>query len=109
MRAFLKVYGLWLLCSSLFVTAAILLIDQWLIRDPYNGDTLIHMPASGACPEGFVVMPKIFVRDGRAYDGCLRTDGVPLGQGGKIDVLGPGEGVEFGVPFRPEVWDDPDR
>jgi hypothetical protein len=60
------------------------------------------MPPSGQCPPRFRLAPGLFSRDGRSYDGCLRVrdwsaPGGPFFDTGAIDVLYPGERVQFSV------------
>lgn len=60
--------------------------------------SLLHMPASGKCPDGFEAIRDIFERDGRRYPGCSRIGGDP--NSGMIDRIGPGESVGIAIPLE---------
>jgi hypothetical protein len=61
--------------------------------------SLLHMPPSGKCPEGFASAAGIFMRDGGSYAGCARIGADP--GSGMIDRIDPGESVGIAIPSEP--------
>jgi hypothetical protein len=60
------------------------------------------LPPHRTFTDPFRLAPGLFSRDGRSYDGCLRVRdwdaaGAPFGDEGALDVLYPGESVQFPV------------
>jgi len=69
------------------------IIIHWKLTNrpstPYSEFAIIHMPESGECPLDFHVAKKIFLRDGKGYDGCANDDA----EKNTIDFLLPGESL----------------
>jgi hypothetical protein len=66
---------------------------------PETPPTWIHMPKSGRCPDGFKLVPDLFVRAEKFYAGC-EAEGTLLQTHGKADHLAPGEGVHARLTLK---------
>ncbi len=70
-----------------------LLVHHALKPDDYSQYSMIHMPKSGKCPDGYRVANNLFSREGKEYAGCVSV----VNKGMMLDALYPGESVNIAV------------
>jgi hypothetical protein len=83
-----------LMLLALVIVAAIIVL--FVRSQPERRvNSVIHVPASGRCPEDYERQPKFFTeRDGSTKDACVSQT---VGDG-SIDVVMPGESFHLTVP-----------
>jgi hypothetical protein len=83
--------------TLLLIGTAIEISDESLLNSMYSMYSIIHMPSSGQCPNGFERRPKFFTeRDGSTGDACASQTEEDRGT---IDVIKPGESFSLWIPL----------